>query len=280
MQKIDVNQWFIVFNNVNSLIKITLFLLIWAIIWIPIAIPLARLTKWHPATPITIKQKLSLLTSLYLIVPLLVWWTSKIEGVSLFQYGITWQVNLLQSILFGFVLAVFSVLLTYFLESVLGWLQWQKDQLSKVIDIFLPLLILALFISFIEEIVFRGIFFNFLMQDFSLAIAAIISSAVFALLHLVWERKNALSQLPGLFIMGIVLVIARLINHGSLGLAIGLHCGWVFILSCLDTAGLYSYIKNDKRFLTGEKGKPLASLAGIFVLLLCGVILSFLGKYL
>lgn len=279
MQKIDVNQWFIVFNNANSLIKITLFLVIWAVVWLPIAIPLARLVQWHPAAPISMKQKLTLLTSLYLIAPLLAWWTSRIEGVSLVKYGLTWQVNLLQFILFGLILGIFSILLTYWLESKIGWLEWQLENFAQLLKLVLPLLIVALFVGFIEEIIFRGVFFTFLTQDFSLPIAAIISSIVFALLHLVWERENSLPQLPGLFLMGIVLVIARLVNQGSLGIAIGLHSGWIFMLSCLDTAELYSYSKNSKKWLVGETGKPLASVAGLIVLLLSGCLITIGNKF-
>lgn len=273
MEKIGFNQWFIVFNNANSLIKIILFLVIWAGIWLPIAIPIAKLVKWHPAAPISIKQKLSLLTSLYLLVPFLLWITSRIEEVSIIQYGLTWQVNFFKSILFGSFLGIFSVLFIYLIESKLGWLQWQIDNFSHILKLILPLLTVALFVSVIEEIIFRGLFLNFLREDFSLPIATIISSIIFSLLHLVWERENSLPQLPGLFVMGIILVIGRLVDHGNLGIAIGLHAGWIFILSCLDSAELYFYTDTNKKFITGEIGKPLASVAGIIVLLLCCTIL-------
>jgi membrane protease YdiL (CAAX protease family) len=276
VQKFELNQWFIVFNNANSFLKLTLFLVIWAVVWLPIAIPLARLVRWHPAAPISIKQKLSLLTSLYLIAPFLVWWTSRIEGVSLVKYGLTWHVNLFQSILFGLSLGIISIILVYWLEGRFGWLQWELKNFSRLLKLGFPLLIVALFVGFIEEMIFRGVFFNFLREDFSLTIAAIISSLVFAVLHLIWERENSLPQLPGLFLMGIVLVMARLVDGDSLGLAIGLHSGWIFSLSCLDTTELYSRTEKSKKWLVGEEGKPLASVAGIIVLLFCGMILRFM----
>lgn len=276
MGKIEVNQWLTVFNNTNSLIKIILFLIIWAVIWLPIAIPLARFIQWQPTAPISVKQKLFLLISLYLIVPLMVWWTIKLEGVSLLEYGLTWNVNLFQSILFGFILSVSSILLIYTLESILGWLQWNIKNTSQILPLFLPLLAVSLFVSFIEELIFRGVFFHLLLENYSIWWTIIISSLIFALLHLIWERKNTLPQLPGLFIMGIVLAIALLVDNNSLGLPMGLHCGWILILSCLDTADLYFYTEKSPNWLAGEKGKPLASMAGIIVLLLTGILLFLL----
>lgn len=276
MQIFDVNQWSIIFNDANSLIKLILFLIVWAVIWLPIAIPLARLVKWHPAAPITIKQKLSLLTSLYLIAPFLVWWVSKIEGVSLLRYGLTWQVNLFQSILFGLILGISSIILIYYLESLGGWLQWKLETFASLLRLIFPLLIVALFVGLIEEIIFRGVFFSFLREDFSLPLATIISSIVFASLHLIWEREDSLPQLPGLFLMGVILVIARLVDHDRLGLAIGLHSGWIFTLSCLDTANLYSFSENIPQWLAGKPGQPLASVAGLMVLLLTGLFLGLL----
>jgi membrane protease YdiL (CAAX protease family) len=284
---------------------------IWAVLWLPIAIPLARLVHWHPAAPISIKQKLSLLASLYLIAPLMVWGVTKVEGVFFVEYGLTMNVNLFQSILFGLVLGILSIILVYGIESRLSWLQWQPENLFKIftidflpkfpkpfslfsftsspanniglkpnnkislstIIIILPLFAVGLFVGFIEELIFRGVFFNLLLEDYSLWLAAIISSLIFALLHLVWERENTLPQLPGLFLMGMILVGARLINQNSLGLAIGLHAGWVFSLACLDTGDLYFYTEKATNWLAGEKGKPLASVAGIIVLLFSGVML-------
>lgn len=276
MQIFDVNQWSIIFNNANSLIKLILFLIVWAVIWLPIAIPLARLVKWHPAAPISIKQKLSLLTSLYLIAPFLVWWVSKIEGVSLSRYGLTWQVNLFQSILFGLILGITSIILIYYLESLGGWLRWKLENFASLLRLIFPLLMGALFVGLIEEIIFRGVFFSFLKEDFSLPLATIISSIVFASLHLIWEREDSLPQLPGLFLMGVILVIARLVDHDRLGLAIGLHSGWIFTLSCLDTANLYSFSENIPQWLAGKPGQPLASVAGLMVLLLTGLFLGLL----
>ena len=279
MLNVEANQYLTALHNANSLIKLILFLVVWAVVWLPIAVPLARIVKWHPAAPISVQQKLTLLASLYLIAPLMVWLTTKVEGVSLAKYGLAWQVNLLQSILFGLGSGIVSILVIYASESALGWLQWQPKDFARLWRLVLPLLGVGLFVAIIEELVFRGLFLNELLQDYPLAIAATVSSLIFALLHLVWERENTLPQLPGLWLMGMILVGARLVDGGSLGLAIGLHAGWVFSLACLDTAELYVYTGKGVSWLAGKQGQPLASAAGIMVLLLTGSILVLFNHY-
>ena len=53
--------------------KIGLFLLIWFLAWLPLAIPLAYRLQWHPLQETTPQQKLPLVASLYLIFPPLLW---------------------------------------------------------------------------------------------------------------------------------------------------------------------------------------------------------------
>ena len=276
---VEVNQYLTALQNANSLIKLMLFLVAWAVVWLPIAIPLARLVKWHPAAPISVQQKLTLLASLYLIAPLMVWLATKVEGASFAKYGLAWQVNLLQSILFGLGSGIVSILVIYLVESAWGWLQWQPENFARLRRLVLPLLAMGLFVAVIEELVFRGLFFQELLQDYSLWIAAVISSLIFALLHLVWERENTVPQLPGLWLMGMILVGATLVDGGSLGLAIGVHAGWVFSLACLDTAELYVYTDKGVSWLAGKQGQPLASAAGIMVLLFSAGILVLFNNY-
>ncbi|BAQ60187.1 abortive infection protein [Geminocystis sp. NIES-3708] len=258
------------FNQSNSIIKIILFLIIWAVIWFPIAIPIARLVKWQIAAPISNTQKLTFIISLYSLVPILTWAVIVVENTSLETIGLIFQVSLLKSILFGYGLGIITTFVIDAIELMTGWLMFNNQEDSAPnIWVNLPLLLLvSFFIASIEELIFRGIFVNFLLEDFNLWLSAIISSFIFALLHLIWEQKNTLPQLPGLFLMGIVLFYARIIDGGSLGLAIGLHGGWVFVLACVDTFNLYRYNPSGKSWLIGKKDQPLGSIAGLSVLLL------------
>ena len=110
-------------------------------------------------------------------------------------------------------------------------------------------------------------------------LTAIISSIIFALLHLIWEQKNTIPQLPGLWLMGLVLFYACTITNGNLGLAIGLHSGWVLILACVDTFDLYTYNPNFSGWLIGKKDQPLGSLVGLMVLVLTIIFLFVIHQF-
>ncbi|BAQ66903.1 CPBP family intramembrane glutamic endopeptidase [Geminocystis sp. NIES-3709] len=270
MLNFEGNLLIALLNNSHGMIKIILFLIIWAVIWFPIAIPLARLVKWQIAAPISNTQKLTFIISLYSLVPILTWALVKVEKIPTEKIGLIFQGSLFKSILFGYGLGILSMVFVYGMELWAGWLNLNShNEKTPSIWVNLPLLLLiSLFISSIEELVFRGIFVYFLEVDFSWWWTGIISSVIFALLHLIWEQKNTLPQLPGLFLMGLVLFYARTLNNYSLGLSIGLHGGWVLILACIDTFDLYRYNPDAQSWLIGKKDQPLASIAGLMVLLI------------
>ncbi len=245
----------------------------WAICWLPVAVICAIAIKWQPAKPLEPNQKLPLLASLYLIAPLVLWAASQVTGVSFSEYGFTWNLVILRSLGLGLSLGVLSLAILFGIQTALGWITWQKVEMRQLISVLLPILLLALWISGTEELVFRGFLLTQLRQDYSVGVAAIISSLIFALLHLIWERRETIPQLPGLWLMGMVLVLARFVDGGSLGLAWGLHTGWVWAIASLDTAGLITYTGKIPEWITGKYGKPLAGAAGIFCLVATGAIL-------
>jgi uncharacterized protein len=70
-----------------------------------------------------------------------------------------------------------------------------------------------------------------------------------------------------------VLVLARFADRGNLGIAWGLHAGWIWAIATLDTAELITYTGKVSEWVTGKNKKPLAGLAGIVCVLLAGAIL-------
>lgn len=218
------------------------------------------------------QQKLPLVASLYAIAPLILWGFSHLQQQSFSIYGLTWNPSSLISILSGLGIAVLGLLILYGILKTLGWLVWNSEQVPSLLATVLPTLGIALWISTTEELVFRGFLLNQLQNDYSLAIAAIISSAIFAVLHLVWDGKEALPQLLGLWLLSMVLVLARWLDGGSLGLAIGLHAGWVWGIASLDTAQILHYPERNLAWVTGN-GKPLAGVFGILLLLTTGAIM-------
>ncbi|MGK7955627.1 MAG: lysostaphin resistance A-like protein [Crocosphaera sp.] len=260
-------------RNFPSESKIILFLLIWLVLWLPIAFLLGRKLNWQPFQPLKPEQKIPLLVPLYLLVPWLGGLTLVIEGSPLFSYGLSWGWNLLISLGTGLVLGVGGLGLVFLLEGSLGWLKWRSENLRQLGKVALPILGLAMWIALTEEFVFRGMFQTLLEEDYNQWVSAIVISGIFALVHLLWERQSTIPQLPGLWLMGMVLVIARWVDGGSLGLAWGLHAGWVWGLASLDTAKMIVYTGQGKDWMVGVYQQPLAGIMGIFCLFATGCIL-------
>jgi uncharacterized protein len=67
-----------------------------------------------------------------------------------------------------------------------------------------------------------------------------------------------------------VLVTARVFTNDTIYLPIGLHAGWIWGLTCLDSADLLNY-KHPDHWFTGIKQQPLAGMAGVFCLGVTGL---------
>ncbi|MGI0489858.1 lysostaphin resistance A-like protein [Pantanalinema rosaneae CENA516] len=259
----------------SALWQIALFFVVWVLMWLPIAIPIAIVIKWRPSQVLTLQQKLPLVASLYAIAPLVLWLAAQLTVVPFSAYGITWNLAFLQSVGIGFSISILGLIALFGLQQWVGWLTWNPDRWANLQAALLPTLLLGLWVSFTEELIFRGFVLNQLQQDYLPWLAAGLSSLIFALLHLVWEGRAIVPQLPGLWLMGMVLVLARWIDHGSLGIACGLHAGWIWGIASLDTADIIQYTGQGSAWLTGLAGKPLAGGIGLLLMLLTGGVLAF-----
>jgi membrane protease YdiL (CAAX protease family) len=263
----QVNQWLMSAVASTALVKVAAFFIIWSTLWLPLAIPIATGLKWRPFEPIQPSQKLPLLAALYLLAPLILWGACWVERVPFAAYGLDWNLNILLSLILGLSLSILSLTIVFSGQWALGWIEWHSENWPRLGKLFLPILFLGLWIGLTEELVFRGFLLNELQQDYSILVAAPISSIIFALLHLIWDQQDTFPQLPGLWLMGIVLVLARFVDSGSLGIAWGLHAGWIWGLTLLDSAELISYTGKASTLITGFGEKPLAGITGILCLL-------------
>ncbi|MBE9142529.1 CPBP family intramembrane glutamic endopeptidase [Planktothrix mougeotii] len=283
--------------NAPTLIKIAVFFGVWMGLWMPIAVVSAFALNWRPSEPLNETQKLTLLASLYGIAPIVLWKVSQVEGRSFFDYGLAWRSQFFRSIAIGFGLAVISLIALFGFQFILGWLNWRQQHWENIgeqssslnfgrhpikgwikiwekILVFGPILLIALWISSTEELIFRGFLQKQLQQEYSAFIAAVLASGIFALTHLFWDVRNTLRQLPGLGLMGMVLTFACLGQGGSLGLAIGLHAGWIWGIASLDTLGGVDPTQKVPEWVTGLGGKPLAGMLGIVMLLVVAGLLE------
>lgn len=281
----SINNLRLLSPSIPAIVKIIFFFSTWVCLWLPVAIVLAIVLKWNPPQPLG-NKKLPLLASLYLIVPFILWATTWIENTSFANWGWDWQPTVLMSLLRGLGLGIVSLVILFGLQLTAGWIELKISEIStktgeKTINLLalilnhssLVTLLLALWISATEELIFRGYLQTILQQDYSVLIAAAIASLIFAIAHLVWEAKETLPQLPGLWLMGMVLTLARIADNGSLGLAIGIHTAWIWGITTLDTAQAINPTDKVPEWITGIAAKPLAGAAGILLLIATATIL-------
>lgn len=254
----------------TSWFKILTFVGVWGIIWLPIALITSRLINWQPKESLTPQQKLILLASLYILAPGIIVWKLKVESLLFSDLGLSLFPSNLWYVVLGLGASLFGLVLIFILESAGNLITWHWQNARQVMTLLLPVLILSLLISLIEELIFRGYIFTTLITDNSVLIAAIVSSSIFAVLHLIWDRKQTIPQLPGLWLMGMVLVAARVLTNDTIYFSLGLHAGWIWGLTCIDSADLLSY-KHQSHWFTGIQQQPLAGIAGILCMLGTGL---------
>jgi membrane protease YdiL (CAAX protease family) len=261
-----------------ALLQVGAFFIAWIMSWLPLVVILSVTLKWKPSPSMLAEQKLPLVVSLYLIAPLILWGFTGLQTATFSDYGFPRIFLLLPSVGLGLVLGVLSLAFVFGLQLILGWCtwEWSNDVKKQFIGSVVPIFLVALLVGAIEELIFRGFLFTTLEQDYSIIVAAAISSVIFALLHLIWEQHQTIPQLPGLWLMGMILVLARFADRGNLGLAWGLHAGWVWAIATIDTVQLIGYTGNVPQWVTGKNNKPLAGVAGMTCLLLTGIVLWWL----
>ncbi len=248
----------------------------WLILWLPIAIPIAHYLQWQPPHPLTGQQKLSLLIPLYLLVPLLLGVIPTRESRPLSDYGLRLDLQVFLSLVVGVSLGLLTLFIGYGLQIVWGGLQWQPSpRRGSWVKILVPIFGLSLWISGTEEAVFRGFLLTELEKEITREGAAIISSTLFALSHLIWDIQGGWRQLPGLGLMGGVLALARWVDGGNLGLAWGLHTGWIWGLMGLEATDVLKKkeISLMPWWVSGLDGQPLSGLMGILIMVITGLML-------
>jgi len=267
-------------ENAPSLTVLITFFLIWVGCWLPIALILTKVLSWTPKQPLQPQQKIILVVSLYLLAPLILLVICSLTHESISSYGCIGNFWILSSLFLGFSLGVLSLAFVFGCQLSFGLCRLKVSNLKSVPSTLFSVMLVAALVGGVEELVFRGFVFSQLEQNYSVWMAAVISSLIFALLHLVWEQGETIPQLPGLWLMGMVLVLARFADNGSLGLAWGLHGAWVWSIATIDTLDLIDYTGKTSEWITGKNKKPLAGVAGIFCMGITALVLClFLNKF-
>jgi uncharacterized protein len=271
-----LDWWLNLVTHSSHLRRLGIFAITWILLWLPVAVPIAFKLKWLPFAPLTAAQKLPLLAPLYLVAPIVLWGFLQSNQGNWSDYGLTWWPD--RSLFWGLAIALLSLVLVFGWEIWQGWIVWHSEHTRSLLINMVPILLLALWIGISEEVIFRGFIQMELAGIYGFWLAGIVASLIFALLHLLWERQQTWPQVPGLWLMGMVLTGAVLTGQ-NLWLAIGLHAGWVWGLTCLDAAEMISYQESAPVWFVGKYQQPLAGLAGILALVVTGMVLGVIIKF-
>lgn len=279
------------FTESPALLKMLVFLGLWLGLWLPFAIPRSLRLKWRPGLPLSAEQRLPLLLSLYLLAPIAAGIIATLETSNFSDYGLVWETSTLASVSRGIAVGILGLMLLFYCQSVFGAIDWTfpidksakeppsilsglGEFIVRRTTVWVRAFFLALWVAGTEEFIFRGVLQNLLQSEYSGWVGAAIGSLIFALLHLIWDIPETLPQIPGLWLMGMVLAWARMVDGGSIALAWGIHTGWVWGLVSLDTAGIVRYTGNIPEWVSGISGKPLAGILGIVLLLATSVVIG------
>lgn len=192
-------------------------------------------------------------------IPVVLFFTRNIDKRSFVSLGYSrhrgWIISLSTGLAMGF--SLMGIIFTF--EYLLGWIEvkgiaWntRPDVLSAIAVSILHMLI----VSISEETVFRGYILQHLETLFGLRIAVIVSSVLFAVLHLFnpTQTQWAFYFVPlSITIIGIMLALSYLVFR-SLWMPIALHFSWNFCL--FDVFGLAGANSESATFLITELHGP------------------------
>ena len=170
----------------------------------------------------------------------------------------------------------FSFALVLLILVPISFSPWVVFQFNITTYNLLNSIFLGILVGFTEELIFRGWLFGEIEFLVRTPFAFVLQAVLFSLIHVFAISQSGIgfleiiSLLIGLFFLGILLAIRRVLDNGSLWGCIGLHGGlvglWFFINSSLITIG-----DQAPAWLVGPGSfspNPLGSFMGLFYLIL------------
>ena len=228
-----------------------------------------------------IKNLLSILTMGLLaieFIALLPWWGRKVyQHRNLYaRYGLAFTrqngLLLLKGLAIGSCFA-FALFVT---QGLFGWLTWQSPRLP-IFQLVLEGAATALGTALAEGLLFRGWLLDELDRDYFPKISLVVGAGVFAAAHFLKPIQaivESLSQFPGLYLLGIALIIAKRQNRNLLGMSIGLHAGMVWAYYIIHVGNVVKYSGRVSELVTGIYGNPLSGVLGLIFLSILILLMS------
>lgn len=184
------------------------------------------------------------------------------------DYGLAADREWWNNLALGFAMGAFVMTLVFAAEYAAGWIEITG---TSVVPLALAYSVVkALCVGTYEELVSRGYQLRNLIDASNVAVAVVISSAIFALLHAFTDNASVMSTI-GLFVNGI-LFAAAVLATGRLSTAIGLHIAWNLFEGTLfgfpvsgdkEGASLLAIRQLGPDLATGGAYGPEAGLVGI-----------------
>ncbi len=144
--------------------------------------------------------------------------------------GFEWDTHSLRDLAFGFFVPALLMGSIFALEWSAGWLRIDSvmwDEVSSTSSITIAnVFVIFIAVGFYEELLFRGYRLQNLIEGLNLTWALVISSALFALGHIL-NPHSSLASILGIFTSGLFMAYGW-VRTGRLWLSIGLHIGWNF----------------------------------------------------
>jgi hypothetical protein len=261
----------------SAVAALVVFLLGWLLLWLPVAFVVAKTFGVPWSYPLSPDHKMPLLLPLYGVAPPAIWVYSRFLSAGTWaDYGWVWNPGLGLAVGIGFGIGALGVALLVMVELVAGWrrLAVTNGAPGTIMNLALVvggLLAITLFIGGIEELIFRGVMVQGLLAVGPVWGMVLAASGLFAVSHLVWDGPAGIPSLPGLGLMGAVLILARWVNGGFLGLPWGLHTGWIFAIALLDTFQFAPRADATPSWIAGQPDQPLTGLPALALLGLTGL---------
>ena len=242
--------------------RLGLFIASLALVWLPLGLPIVLFVP---------NPTLETIAALGLLYGQFIWlvrrWGRRFHGRPqiLQDYGLCWTGQTLRELLLGWGLGSLMILVLFAIQGGLGWLQWQNPGLAFG-RIALEGFGVALGVGCAEEFLFRGWLLDELQRDWGWWGAMVGSSLLFALLHFIkpWsEVIRTFPQFPGLFLLGLTLVLGKRSCQGRLGINVGLHGGLVWSYYLVVVGELTHSLGTVPPWVTGIDQNPLAGLLGL-----------------
>lgn len=177
----------------------------------------------------------------------------------------------LKDVLVGILITFFQMGLIYWLEVALGWTKfngfaWDTESGLAVFTGLGTWLVIFLIVGWQEELLSRGYHLQTIESGLNTFWAVLISSSIFAILHLGNPGASWVSTL-GILLAGLFLALPYILTR-QLWLSIGLHIGWNFFegvvfgfqVSGLDTFRLLQHTVSGPELWTGGVFGPEAGL--------------------